>query len=89
MFLCCNALLLHDEKQYFRHSAVKSEFMKSYIKPGRVDMKWNKFYQKLFDDRQAGDYLPTIIFEVPEISERLKQADILLPINKSREFGSI
>ena len=73
-FYAVTALLLQDEKQFARHSAVKSEFVKTYIKSGRIDVKWNKFYQKLFDDRQEGDYIPTVIFEVPEISISLQQA---------------
>jgi len=72
-FYAVTALLLQDEKQFVRHSAVKSEFVKTYIKSGRIDVKWNKFYQKLFDDRQQGDYIPTVIFEVPDISTRLQQ----------------
>ena len=68
------ALLLRDGKQFARHSAVKSEFSRTYIKTGRVDVKWNKFYQKLFDDRQEGDYIPTATFEVSEVSAYLQQA---------------
>ena len=37
-------------------------------------MKWNKFYQKLFDDRQEGDYIPTATFEAPDVSTCLQQA---------------
>ncbi|HUV40961.1 MAG TPA: HEPN domain-containing protein [Sedimentisphaerales bacterium] len=72
-FYAVTALLLQDEKQFARHSAVKSEFVKTYIKSGRIDVKWNVFYQKLFDDRQEGDYIPTVVFEAPEISIRLQQ----------------
>ncbi len=73
-FYAITAILLQDGKQFTRHSAVKSEFVKTYIKSGGIDVKWNKFYQKLFDDRQEGDYIPTVIFEAPEISIRLQQA---------------
>ena len=79
-FYAATALLLQDEKQFTRHSAVKSEFVKTYIKSGRIDVKWNKFYQKLSDDRQEGDYIPTVIFEVPGISIRLQQAHEFIKI---------
>ncbi len=72
-FYAVTALLLRDGKQFARHSAVKSEFGRTYIKPGRVDVKWNKFYQKLFDDRQEGDYIPTAIFEASDVSTSLQQ----------------
>ena len=73
-FYAVTALLLRDGKQFARHSAVKSEFGRTYIKPGRVDVKWNKFYQKLFDDRQEGDYIPTTTFEASDVSTSLQQA---------------
>ena len=82
-FYAVTALLLQDEKQFARHSAVKSEFVKAYIKSGRIDVKWNKFYQKLFDDRQEGDYIPTTVFEGPEISARLRQAQEFVKIIRS------
>ena len=66
-FYAVTALLLHDGKQFIRHSAVRSEFTRSYIKSGKVDVKWSKFYQRLFDDRQEADYIPTIVFEESEI----------------------
>jgi len=73
-FYAVTAILLRDEKQFARHSGIKSEFVRTYIKSGKIDAKWNKFYQKLFDDRQEGDYIPTVAFETPEISTRLRQA---------------
>ena len=79
-FYAITALLLRDGKQFARHSAVKSEFSRTYIKSGKVDVKWNKFYQKLFDDRQEGDYIPTVTFEPSQVSMNIQQA---------REFISI
>ncbi len=79
-FYAVTAVLLCDGKQFSKHSAVKAEFARAYIKTGRIDAKWHKFYQKLFDDRQEGDYIPTAVFDKPSVSERLTQA---------REFVSV
>jgi len=73
-FYAVTALLLRDGKQFARHSAVKSEFIRTYIKPTRIDVKWNKFYQKLFDDRQESDYIPTVAFEASDVSTCIQQA---------------
>jgi len=73
-FYAVTAILLRDGKQFARHSAVKSEFIRTYIKSGQIDARWNKFYQKLFDDRQEGNYIPTAIFETSDVTERLQQA---------------
>lgn len=72
-FYAVTALLLQDNKQFARHSAVKSEFNRTYIKTSRIDVKWNKFYQKLFDDRQESDYIPTAAFEKTDVSARIQQ----------------
>lgn len=87
-FYAVTALLLQDGKQFARHSAIKSEFGRTYIKSGRIDVKWNKFYQKLFDDRQEGDYIPTVTFEIPDVSTRLQQAHEFIKVIRNL-IGSI
>lgn len=72
-FYAVTALLMQDGKQFARHSAVKAEFVRTYVKSERIDAKWNKFYQKLFDDRQEGDYIPTVTFDVSDVSARLQE----------------
>lgn len=42
-FYAVTALLLGEGKQFTRHSAVKSEFVRSYIKTSQLDAKWNSF----------------------------------------------
>lgn len=74
-FYAVTALLLTDGKQFARHSAVISEFNRAYVKTGKVDVAWSKFYQKLFDDRQESDYLPTATFERADVAERIEQAE--------------
>jgi uncharacterized protein (UPF0332 family) len=74
-FYAVTALLLKSGLQFSRHSAVISEFNRSYVKTGKVDVSFSKFYQRLFDDRQEGDYLPTAVFEHSEVSQHLKEAE--------------
>jgi uncharacterized protein (UPF0332 family) len=77
-FYAVTALLLRSGKQFSRHSAVISEFNRTYVKTGKVDVAWSKFYQKLFNDRQQGDYVPTATFEHADIVERIEQAESFL-----------
>jgi len=83
MLLSVTALLLKEGKQFARHSAVKSEFTRSYIKSGKIDVEWSKFYQNLFDQRQEADYIATIAFDEAEISERIKQAEQFIVLIRS------
>jgi uncharacterized protein (UPF0332 family) len=73
-FYAVTALLLKSGKQFARHSAVMSEFNRTYVKTGKVNVAWSKFYQKLFDDRQESDYIPTATFEHSDILQRIEQA---------------
>jgi hypothetical protein len=82
-FYAVTALLLRDGKQFVQHSAVKSEFVRSYIKSGLVDAGWNRYYQKVFDDRQEGDYIPTVSFETSDVSKRLQQAREFIALIRS------
>lgn len=74
-FYAVTALLLTSGQQFTRHSAVMSEFNRAYVKTGKVDVAWSKFYQKLFADRQESDYIPTATFEPADIVQRLQQAE--------------
>ena len=74
-FYAVTALLLRSGRQFTRHSAVISEFNRTYVKTGKVAVAWSKFYQKLFNDRQESDYMPTATFEHSDISNRIEQAE--------------
>jgi len=66
-FYSITALLFRDGKQFARHSGVKAEFHRAYVKPGQVDKRWGKFYQDLFEDRQRADYVATASFEADDV----------------------
>jgi len=82
-FYAATALLLKEGKQFSRHSAVMSEFNRSYVKTGKMDVRWSKFYQTLFDDRQEGDYLPTVEFESADVAFRIEQAEVFVGLVRS------
>jgi uncharacterized protein (UPF0332 family) len=64
-------------------NAVMSEFNRSFVKTGKVDVAWSRFYQKLFDDRQEGDYIPTARFEPEDISRRIAEAESFVEMIRS------
>jgi len=79
-FYAVTALLLNDGKQFARHSGVRSEFGRSFVKTGRIEKKWGRFYYDLLEDRQEGDYLPTSTFDEDEVSVRLEMARQFLDV---------
>ena len=73
-FYAVTALLLKDEKQFSKHSAILAEFNRHYVKEGKVEKHWSRFLKDLFQGRQEGDYLPTATFERADVQQRLEQA---------------
>lgn len=81
-FYVVTALLLQDGKRYSKHSAVKSEFGRSYVKTGRVDADWYRMYQELFDARQQGDYIPTVVFDKSVVESQLQRTKQFVDVIK-------
>ena len=44
---------------------------------------WSKFYQRLFDDRQESDYIPTTTFETSDVAGRIQQAREFIDLIRS------
>ena len=87
-FYAITALLHKEGKSFSKHTAVKAEFNRQYIKTGDIDKKWGKFYGNLFEDRQEGDYLPVIAFDAEDIASRLEQARKFLLVIRKLLFAS-
>jgi len=56
MFYAVNGLLLSNNFSSSKHSGVRSLFNKEFEK------KWGKFYSKIFEERQEGDYKDFVKF---------------------------
>ncbi len=55
-FYAAEAVLLHRNLQFSKHSAVLAYFNKEFVKPGIWDRQMFKSFQKAFDLRNQGDY---------------------------------
>jgi uncharacterized protein (UPF0332 family) len=51
----CNPLMDKDFET-LTHSGVRQMFGLHFIKPGVIDQDFGRFYTRLFDLRQSGDY---------------------------------
>lgn len=73
-FYAVTGLMQSDDRQFSRHSAVRSELHRLYIKSGIISSQWGKFYDSLFDDRMEGDYGVSAVFDPEDIAARLSAA---------------
>jgi len=55
-FYAVIALLLKNEIETHSHDGARNQFGLHFIKTGKIDKQYGKFFSKLFDYRQKGDY---------------------------------
>lgn len=63
-FYGASAVLLLGGRTFARHSGVRGSVHQDLVRTGSLDTKWGKAYDRLFDRRQAADYVE--LFEVSE-----------------------
>ncbi len=75
VFHLLQALLLIKDMTFSKHSAVIAEFNRHYIKPGIFPQVYSKNLERLFKERQIGDYdyMPSI--DKKDAKEDLKIAN--------------
>jgi uncharacterized protein (UPF0332 family) len=61
--------LLRNNIEVQTHSGVRQQFGLHFIKTGKIEKKWGKFYSDIFDKRQTGDYDDFIVFTKEEVAE--------------------
>jgi uncharacterized protein len=72
------ASLFERRLSFKKHSGVRAAFHRQFVKTGQLDIKWGKFYDQLFEDRQEGDYVVFVSFEQDYVLFQLKQCSEFL-----------
>jgi uncharacterized protein (UPF0332 family) len=71
VFYGVSAALLERQLHFRKHSGVRAAFHREFIKTGLLDVKWGKLYDQLFEDRQEGDYVALVSFDLEYIESQL------------------
>jgi len=66
-FYAVSALLLSKDLSSAKHSGVRSLFHQNFIKPGILAIELGQLYDRLFDNRQKGDYEDLVRFNIDEV----------------------
>ena len=72
-FYALSAVLLDRDFSFEKHTAVRAALHRDLIKPGVIDKRWGRLYDRLFEDRQQGDYLPFTTFDASFIEEQIEE----------------
>ncbi len=70
-FYAVSAALLDRSLSFKKHTGVRATFHREFVKSGLLDTAWGKFYDRLFEDRQEGDYIALIEFEREYVENQL------------------
>jgi len=73
-FYAVSALLLTKNLSSSKHSGVRSLFHQNFVKYGSVETEFGQIFDKLFDNRQKGDYADLIRFDLNEVRDWLNEA---------------
>ena len=66
-FYAVSALLLTKGFFSARHSGIRSFFHQNFVKTNLTNQELGQLYDKLFDNRQKGDYVDFVSFKIKEV----------------------
>ena len=71
VFYAVSAALLDRRISFKKHSGVRAAFHREFIKSGLLEVEWAGFYDRLFEDRQEGDYIALVTFDLEYVRAQL------------------
>ena len=74
-FYAASAVLLRAGKKFVKHSGVRGAVHQDLVKAGKLDIRWGKTYDQIFERRQFSDYMELYEPEESEVLDMLKQAE--------------
>ena len=72
------ALLLTADLSSAKHTGARALFNEHFVKTGKVPVELGRFYSRMYDFRQKGDYGDFAEFEREKVKEWLDQASIFI-----------
>jgi uncharacterized protein len=83
-FYCVCALLQADGQAYVKHSAVRAALHRDFVRSGRVPIEFGELFDRLFKDRQDGDYRPETKFDTEALVLLSEQTGKFIEFVKSK-----
>ena len=73
-FYAASAVLLLQGEKFVKHSGVRSALHKKLVKTGRLELQWGRFYDRVFENRQRGDYQELVVFDSEQVADIIENA---------------
>jgi hypothetical protein len=75
LFYEVSALLLTKGLSSAKHDGVRALFNEHFIKQGKIPVESGRFYSRMFEFRQKGDYSDFVTFEEDKVQEWIDKAE--------------
>jgi hypothetical protein len=66
-FYALSAVLLSSGTKFVKHSGVRAALHSHLVRTGRLKTEWGRFYDRVFENRQRGDYQELVEFEAEQV----------------------
>lgn len=77
-FYSASAVLLAHGRHFVKHTGVRAAIHQSLVKPGLLDARFGRIYDRLFDARQRADYLALTETQAQEAASLAAEATELV-----------
>lgn len=74
-FYSASAVLMGRGFKFSKHSGVRSAIHQQLVKKGLISNEYGKIYDRMFENRQEGDYIELIEFEREQVDEAIADAE--------------
>lgn len=73
-FYSASAALMGRGFKFTKHSGVRSAVHQQLVKKGLISDEYGKIYDRMFENRQEGDYLELVEFEQGQLEQSIDEA---------------
>ncbi len=77
-FYAASAALLERNLRFTKHAGVRSALHKELVRPGLLASNWGEFYDRVFENRQQGDYWPLVFFVSDDVKREIELCEAFL-----------
>jgi uncharacterized protein (UPF0332 family) len=74
-FYAASALFLQEGTTFAKHTGLRGALHRELVKGGRLAPEWGRAFDRLFENRQRGDYLELYEFEQPQVVTLVEGAE--------------
>lgn len=74
-FYAASAVLLNQKRRFSKHTGVRAALHQHVVKEGLLSVDYGKIYDRLFENRQEGDYLELVNFEKDQVEQAIQDAE--------------